>query len=204
MPALLRCGFKELYFIEEPAVKSTIQILRKVGGRDEDAVEVLHLLQQDILHRVLHLIHRVLHVRHTHAEQGVRFIEEENRCLITLFANPAVTREDLLHVLLALADKLIAHLGHIYLHDIAPCFTGYLQNGLRLAGSRCTIEKARKTFAHSVRLQALLHLPELLLREQVLQFRNLSGGLGGVEQSLLADTFRINHALFGAFRRNRT
>ena len=53
-------GLLKLYFIEEPALEGRVEIALQVGGGDEDAFQALHLLQDDVLNGILHLIDRIL------------------------------------------------------------------------------------------------------------------------------------------------
>ena len=46
----------QTYLEEETAFESLVKILFKVGGRDQYAVELLHLFQQDVLNCVLRLV----------------------------------------------------------------------------------------------------------------------------------------------------
>ena len=48
--------FVQAYLEEETAFESFVKILFKVGGRDQYAVELLHLFQQDVLDGVLRLV----------------------------------------------------------------------------------------------------------------------------------------------------
>ena len=52
-------GLVEAYLIEEAALEGGVEIVGEVGGGDEDAVERLHLLKDDVLDGVLHLIDRI-------------------------------------------------------------------------------------------------------------------------------------------------
>ena len=52
----LQRGLVELDLVEETTLEGLVHVLREVGGGDEDAVEGLHLLKDDVLDVVLHLI----------------------------------------------------------------------------------------------------------------------------------------------------
>ena len=54
--------FVELDFEQESALEGRVEVLGEVGGGDEDAVELLHLLKDDVLHGVLHLLNRAVDV----------------------------------------------------------------------------------------------------------------------------------------------
>ena len=48
----------ELNLIDEAALKRLVKILRKVGCSNHNTLQLLHLLQNDVLDGILHLIHR--------------------------------------------------------------------------------------------------------------------------------------------------
>ena len=74
----VRIRLVELHLVEETTLKGLVEITRQVGGGNEDAVEVLNLLQDDVLHGVVHLIDRVLHVLSTLVDDGIGLVEEQN------------------------------------------------------------------------------------------------------------------------------
>ena len=65
----------ELDLIEEPALEGLIHILLQVGGGDHDAVERFHLLQDDVLKLVLHLIDGILRPTLSLANDGISLIK---------------------------------------------------------------------------------------------------------------------------------
>ena len=69
-------GLLELDLIEEAALKGRVEILRQVGGCNHNAVELLHLLQDDVLDGVLHLVHRTLCSLLADTDNGIGFVEE--------------------------------------------------------------------------------------------------------------------------------
>lgn len=50
-------GSAEFDFEQETALEGGVEIVGEVGGGDKDAVELFHLLQDDVLHGVLHPFH---------------------------------------------------------------------------------------------------------------------------------------------------
>ena len=69
-------GLFELDFVEEAALKGAVQVLRQVRAGNHDAVQRLHLLQDDVLDGVLHLIDSALFSLLAYANDGVGFVEE--------------------------------------------------------------------------------------------------------------------------------
>ena len=49
-------GVAKLDFEEESAFESGVEVFGEVGGGDEDAIEFLHLFEDDVLHSVFHLL----------------------------------------------------------------------------------------------------------------------------------------------------
>ena len=49
-------GLIELYLVEEPSLEGLVKVLGEVRSCDKDAVKVLHLLEDDVLDGVLHLV----------------------------------------------------------------------------------------------------------------------------------------------------
>lgn len=56
MAALLGSRFGELDLVDESAFEGGVKVGGKVGCGDEDAVEAFHLLEDDVLHGILHLV----------------------------------------------------------------------------------------------------------------------------------------------------
>lgn len=50
-------GFLKFDFIEKPALERLVHVLGEIGGGNENAVESLHLLKDDVLDGVFHLVH---------------------------------------------------------------------------------------------------------------------------------------------------
>ena len=73
--SLLR-RFLELDLIEESAFEGLIHIFLQVGGGDHDTLECLHLLQDDVLQRVLHLIDGILRPTLSLADDGICLIKQ--------------------------------------------------------------------------------------------------------------------------------
>ena len=69
-------GLLELDLVEETALESLVQVLLQVGGGNHDAVELLHLLEDDVLDGVLHLVNRILRTVLALADNGVGLVEE--------------------------------------------------------------------------------------------------------------------------------
>ena len=159
-------GLVELYLIEEAALKGFVEVACQVGGGDEDAVKVFYLLQDDVLHGIVHLIDRVLYVLRTLVDDGICLVEEEDGHHIAGLTELAIMGKDLLDVLLALAYPLVAQSGYIDLHDVAPRLPGYLKDGLGLTRARRTIEKTCEAFAHALRFEPLLDGGQIVLTEQ--------------------------------------
>ena len=72
-------GLFELDFIEEAALEGAVQVLRQVRGGNHDAVQRLHLLQDDVLDGVLHLIYSALCSLLADADDGVGFSSSRAR-----------------------------------------------------------------------------------------------------------------------------
>ena len=99
----------ELDLEEETALKSTIQVSNKVGGGNHDAVQLLHLLKNDVLHGVLGLGRWAQKTVLPSGEDSVCLVEEQDRCpasflLKACTAELAVVCEDYLDFLLALTE----------------------------------------------------------------------------------------------------
>ena len=71
----LFCGLIELNFIQKSALKSFIHILLQIGGGYHDAVKIFHLLQDDILQRVLHFVNGILCPILSFANDGICLIK---------------------------------------------------------------------------------------------------------------------------------
>lgn len=67
-------GCVELNFEQEPALEGTVQVACQVGGGNKDAVEFLHLFEDDVLHGVFHPFHRAVDLREAASQQGIGFV----------------------------------------------------------------------------------------------------------------------------------
>ncbi len=65
--------------VQKPSVESRVEVIGKVGGGDQDAIEILHLLQDDVLHGVKGLRHGFIHPCGAPAEDAVGFVEQQDR-----------------------------------------------------------------------------------------------------------------------------
>ena len=118
--------FVELYLEEETAFESLVQILGQVGGGYQDTVQILYLLKDDVLHGIVHFVHRMLDVLRTLVDDGISFVEEEDRHDFRLFANFTIVVEDGLDVFFAFAHPFVTQTGNVHLHDVSTGLTGYL------------------------------------------------------------------------------
>ena len=159
-------GLVELHLVEESTLEGTVEVAGEVGGGDEDAIKVLNLLQDDVLHGVVHLVDRVLDVLGALVDERIGLVEEQDGLYLAVLAYLAVAGEHCLDVLLALAHELVAHAGDIHLHDVATSLAGYLQHSLGLASTRATVEQTGKALAHALLLQTLLDAWEVVGAEQ--------------------------------------
>ena len=186
-------GLVELDLVEEAALEGAVEVAREVGGRDEDTVEVFHLLQDDVLHGVLHLVDGVLDVLRTLVEDCIGLIEEEDGLHLAVAADVAIAGEDGLDVLLSLTDILVAHAGDVDLHEVASRLTGYLQHSLGLTGTRSAIEETSKALAHALLLESLLDGGEVVLTEQTGEAVDMLLVGSVEEEGLLLDGLMILH-----------
>ena len=165
----------ELYLKEETVLKGVIKVAGEVSRSNENTLKILNLLQDDVLHRVLHLLDSRIDATNsrTLVKDGVCFVEEENRHDIAVLAEMLVACEDCLHVLLCFTDELVTQSCNVYLHDIATSLACNLQHGLCLTCSRGSIEETRKALAHALLFQSALDVREIILREETRQACNL-------------------------------
>lgn len=98
------CGraFK-LNVIEETSMESRVEVVCQIGCGYEYALEVLHVLEQDVLHGVSHLLHFRTHSYVTLAEDGVCLIEEKDGGKLGLRELLSVIGKDALYVFLRFA-----------------------------------------------------------------------------------------------------
>ena len=80
----MRTGFNrrfvKLYLIEETSLKSLIHILLEIGSGYHDAIKRFHLLKDNVLDRVFHLVHSTISTLLTFSDDGISFIEQQDRC----------------------------------------------------------------------------------------------------------------------------
>ena len=92
-------GLLEHNLVEKTAFEGRVKVLGEVGGGNHDAVQVLHFLQDDVLHGVLHLVNSILGARLAGADEGVGFVEEQDGRQFRAFHHLAVAVEERLDVL---------------------------------------------------------------------------------------------------------
>lgn len=114
----LRGWSSELDLVKEAALEGIVKGRGQVGGADHDAVQPLHLLQDDVLDALLHPVHSVgASVPWPLAEDSVALVEEENRRDRAVLYERAVLVEDSLDTFLALTDILVPDGADVHLHD---------------------------------------------------------------------------------------
>ena len=149
MLASLNGRFVELDFIQEAALESFIHILLQISGGYEDAIEHFHLLQDDVLDTVLHLVHSTLCPVLTNADDGVSLVEQQDgRHLGSLHLFTIAVKEGL-DILLALPHPLALDARHIHHHDAASRLTCQLIDGLRLTRAWSAIKQTGETVAEA-------------------------------------------------------
>ena len=163
----------ELNLEDEATLEGTVEVARQVGGGDKDAIKVFNLLQDDVLHGIVHLVDGVLDVLRALVDEGIGLVEEEDGLHLTVATEVAIVLEDGLDVLLALTNILVTHAGDVHLHEVATSLTGYLQYGLGLSRARSSVEEAGKALAHALLLEALLDVGEVVCRKQTGEAVNL-------------------------------
>ena len=140
-PGFVR-GLVEADLVEEAAFEGLVEILGEVGRCDEDAFEVLHLLKDDVLDAVLHLVDGPGGLLLPDAEDGIRLVEEKYRGPVAVPDDLPVVVEQALDVLLALSHEAVLQFRDIGHHEAAPGLPGDLVDGLGLAGAGCPVEEA--------------------------------------------------------------
>ena len=190
----------ELNLKDEATLEGTVEVASKIGGGNEDAIKVLHLLQDDVLHGIVHLLNRgVKTAGGTFSEDTVGLIEEEDGWHLAVATDVAIAAEDGFNVLLALTNILVTHTGDVNLHEVTTRLTGILQYGLGLACARSAIEQAGKALAHALLGQSLLNRRQVVGAEQtgeavyLLLLRSIE------EQRLLLDgSMALQEAVIGS------
>lgn len=133
--------------IEEAALESLVHILGKIGRGDESAVERLHLLEDDVLNRVLNFVHSPFCSFLTFVDDSVCYVEQEDGRNRTLFHLCLVAVKLLLDVFLTFTNLATLDLRNVHLHDVAAGLPCQLQHGLSLAGSWGTVKQASESTA---------------------------------------------------------
>ena len=147
-------GLLEHDLVKETALEGRVEVLGEVGGGNHDAVQVLHLLQDDVLHGVLHLIDSVLCARFSGTDKSIGLVEEQDGGQAATLHQLAVTVEDGLDVLLRLAHPLAADARHVNHHEGTTRLTRELIHRLGLARARTAIEKAGEALTEATLLHA--------------------------------------------------
>ena len=182
----------ELHLVEETALESRVEVAHQVRGGNQDAVEVLHLLQDDVLQGVVHLVDARLHVLETLHKDGVRLVEQEDGCALVLAAEATVDVEQALDVLLAVAHPLAAEFRHIDHEDVAAGLARQLEGAGGLAGARRTVEEDAEALAHTRLSKAGADAAVVLFVEQASEPADLLGLRLVVEQLLRRDGSRTH------------
>ena len=190
----LDSGLVELDFIQETALEGFIHILLQIGGGDEDAIEGFHLLQNDVLDTVLHLVHTPLCHLLTTIDDGIGFVEQQDGCKLAVLHLLAIVVEQGLDVLLRVTYPLALYLRDVHLHDVTTRLTSQLKNGLCLTRARRAIEQAGKSATEALVLQTLANLLIVVFVEQTCQFVNLTTGSLVIEQLMGSDVAMTHHA----------
>lgn len=120
----LLSGFLELDFVEEAALEGSVEVLCQIGGGYHDAVELFHLLQDDVLNGVLHLVYRVLCPLLADADDGVGLVEEQDGSQFGSFYLFTIAVEQGFDVFLGVAHPFALYLRHIHHHNVAPRLSG--------------------------------------------------------------------------------
>ena len=188
----------KLHLEQKPALEGAVEVASKVSGGNEDAVELLHLFQDDVLDGVFHPFHRVVHIGETASKQSVSLVEKQNRRHHRGFYRRLILAEDGFDVFLALANPFVAYPGHVDLKDAAPCGARQLHHGLGLASARRTIEETCETGTHAVVFQTFTYFKIVILHQQ--RLKSLELRLLGVvvKHGLRHDVGWLNKA-FDAF-----
>ena len=114
-------GLVELHLVYKASLEGTVEVAGKVSGGDENAVEVFHLLQDDVLHGIVHLLDGGVITTESgaFAEDGIGLVEEEDGRDGTTLTQGTIAGKHLLDVLLALPHPLVSQSGNIDLHEVA-------------------------------------------------------------------------------------
>ena len=155
-------GGVEFHLEDEAAGEGLVaEVPGKIGGGNQDTVQILNGVKADVLDGVHHLVHAVLGILHTLGEDGVGLVEKENRGILFLAAHTAVRVEYALDNLLGIANPLALELGHIHGKNVTAGAAGKLiyTCGLTAAGAPC--EEDGKALAHSHLGETFLHVLEV-------------------------------------------
>ena len=122
----VRIRLVELHLVEETTLKGLVKVARQVGGGNENAIKVFNLLQDDVLHGVIHLIDRVLHVLRALVDDGICLVKKQDGHHLAVLTQSAITGKHLLDILLTLTNPLIAQTSDVHLHKVTSRLTGNL------------------------------------------------------------------------------
>ena len=173
----------ELHLEDEAAGEGVVaEVRREVRRRDEDAVQVLQLLEDDVLDGVHHLVHAPFRVLQALGEDGVGLVEEEDGRQLVRAAHLAVGREDALDDFLGIAHPLALELGHVHGEDGAAGAAGELVGAGGLAAAGAAGEQDREALPHPHLFQPLLDAGEVGGFQQGGQPLHLLGDLAVVEE----------------------
>ena len=111
----LQGGLLELNLIEEPTLESLIHVLSEVGGGNHDAIKILHLLKNDVLDGVLHLINWSLCSFLAFVDDGISLIKEQDWGLFALLYLISIGIKETFDVFLAFAHPAALDFGDINL-----------------------------------------------------------------------------------------
>ena len=84
-------GLMELNLEDKATLEGAVEVVRQVGGSDENALEVFNLLQDDVLHGIVHLLNRGINTPKgaTLAEDTIGLVEEEDGFHLAVAAEEA-------------------------------------------------------------------------------------------------------------------
>ena len=194
-------GLVETQLVEEAAFEGLVEVALEVGGGDEDAVEGLHLLEDDVLEGVLAFVDRAFGIFHTAVEDGIGFVEEHDGGRLGVLDDVAVFVEDALYLFLAFAVPFGAELADVDLIDVASAGACQLQDGLGLAGAGSAVEQAGEATAETAFLQTGQHTVHMFGLEQLCEAAYLADSLGVVEHLLWLDVLVLGQAVAPGFLR---
>lgn len=162
-------GFRslEVDFVEETPLEGLVDVVGKVGSGDKDAFHRLHLLEDNVLDGVLHLVHGALGTLPAYSENRVSLVEQHYRLDFLFGAHLLVGREGCLDVLLALSHPHTLDLVHIDREYVPSGGARQLIDSLCLAGAGTAVEQAGESFPHPVLFKVCGDIPEMLWLEKI-------------------------------------